>query len=65
MPAHPVESGPQLGTLIAMAKAGTPDEKLILMSGHKTAQTLYRYLAWGRYNVEARDALQRTAEATL
>ena len=53
------------GTLIAMAEGGTPENQLMLLSGHKSLVTLYRYLAWGRHNAVAKDALQACANITL
>jgi hypothetical protein len=35
------------GALQAMAADGAPDDVLVIFSGHKSAETLHRYLNWG------------------
>jgi integrase len=46
------------GTVIAMAEAGVPEATLLHLTGHASVANLYRYMAFGRYNTEARLALQ-------
>jgi len=50
------------GTLIAFAQAGATEAQLLHLSGHACTRSLMRYLAWGRYNEEARLALAQVGE---
>ncbi len=48
-----------------MAQAGATEEELLHFSGHKTRQTLYRYLYWGQVQSANAVAAARRSEALM
>ena len=50
------------GALQAMADAGVSEETMLLFSGHKSVDTLMRYLQWGQHAGKRTEAAQAAAQ---